>query len=165
MADQDLRDKLVDYLTDVHSLEQNAIEQLRTGVKEAGSDDLKAALQEHLTETEEHERLVSERLEGLGESPSKLKDLAQKGGALMTGTLAKAAPDTTGKLAAQAYAFEHLEIASYKMLTVVAQRAGDQETIQLAQRILGQEQAAAQKLEGLIEPVAEYDLRQMDVAA
>jgi hypothetical protein len=35
----------------------------------------------------------------------------------------------------------------------------------VAQRILQQEQEAAAKLEGLLEPVAEYDLRQVGVAA
>ena len=161
----DIRQKLIDYLADAHSLEQNAIAQLQTGAQEAGDSSLRSAFEEHLAETEEHERLISQRLESLGESPSKLKDLAQKGGAAMTGMMAKAAPDTTGKLAAQAYAFEHLEIASYRLLSVVAERAGDQVTLSVVQRILGQEEAAAHKLEGLLEPVAQYDLREMDVAA
>jgi ferritin-like metal-binding protein YciE len=108
---------------------------------------------------------VSERLEALGASPSTIKDMAQKGGAMLGGVVAKAAPDTTGKLAIQAYAFEHLEIASYRMLKVVAERAGDQETAQVAARILEQEHEAASKLDGLLEQVAEYDLREMGVAA
>jgi ferritin-like metal-binding protein YciE len=58
-----------------------------------------------------------------------------------------------------------MEIASYRMLSVVAERAGDLQTLEVAQRILAQEQEAASKLEELLAPVAEYDLREMGVAA
>jgi ferritin-like metal-binding protein YciE len=165
MANEQAHEKLIEYLTDVHSTEQNAIAQLRTGVDTAGQPDLVAAFREHLAETERHEQLVSERLEALGASPSKLKDLAQKGGAMATGALAKSAPDTTGKLAIQAFAFEHLEIASYRMLRVVAEEAGDQETVRVAEQILAEEEAAASKLDGLLESVSAYDLREQGVTA
>ncbi|HEV2771015.1 MAG TPA: DUF892 family protein [Solirubrobacteraceae bacterium] len=154
MAPNTLQEQLVKYLTDVHSTEQNALEQLRTGAESVEDPQLASVLREHLAETEEQERLVRERLEAYAASPSKVKDLAQKGGAMATGALAKSAPDTTGKIAIQAYAFEHLEIASYRMLRTVAQRAGDQETVLMAERILDQERAAAEKLDGLIEQVA-----------
>lgn len=157
--------QLVKYLTDVHSTEVNALAQLKTGAETAGEPQLAAAFREHLAETEEQERLIGERLSAHDASPSTLKDLVQKGGAMATGAVAKSAPDTTGKLAIQAYAFEHLEIASYRMLRVVARQAGDEETVHVAEQILLQEEAAAQKLEDLLEQVAIYDLEQMGVAA
>ncbi|MBV8954992.1 MAG: DUF892 family protein [Solirubrobacterales bacterium] len=165
MASSELQEQLVKYLTDVHSLEQNALSMLATGADQVGDEQLASAFRQHHAETEEHERLTRERLEAHGESPSALKDVAQKGGAMMSGVVAKAAPDTTGKLAIQAYAFEHMEIASYRMLRVVAERAGDQDTVRAASQILEQEQAAAQKLDGLLEQVANYDLQDMGVAA
>ncbi len=165
MATDNVRDQLVKYLTDVHSSEENALAQLKTGAQSAGEPRLAEAFRDHLAETEEHERLVSERLEAHGAAASTLKDLAQKGAAMATGSLAKAAPDTTGKLAIQAYAFEHLEIASYRMLRIVAEQAGDHETVQVAARILAEEEAAAAKLESLLEPVAAYDLEQLGVTA
>jgi ferritin-like metal-binding protein YciE len=58
-------------------------------------------------------------------------------------------PDTPGKLACFAYAFEHLEIAGYEELRRVAERAGDQETVALADRVLGEQRAAAERLFGL----------------
>ena len=165
MAGTEIQEQLITYLKDAHGLEQNALTQLKAGAETAGDEALKAAFREHLAQTEEHDRLISERLEAYGESPSKLKDMAHKGGAMMGGTVAKAAPDTTGKLAIQAYAFEHVEIASYRMLSVVAQRAGDQQTLEVARRILEDEQAAARKLDGLLEQVAEYDLHEIGAAA
>ena len=165
MPGDTVQEQLVKYLTDAHSQEENAISQLKTGVDQAGDPQLAEVFRTHLAETEEHERLIRQRLEAHDASPSGLKDVAQKAGATMTGTLAKAAPDTTGKLAIQAYAFEHLEIASYRMLSVVAERAGDQETLQVVQRILEQERATAQKLDGLLEQISAGDLERMDVAA
>jgi ferritin-like metal-binding protein YciE len=154
MAADDIQSQLVKYLQDAHSTEENAIQQLRTGAESVSDDNLAEALRQHLSETEEHERLIRERLEAYDESPSKLKDMAQKGAAAMTGAMAGAAPDTTGKVAIQAFAFEHLEIATYRSLRTVAERAGDQETVQVAERILVQEEAAAQKLDGLLEQAA-----------
>lgn len=154
MAADTLQDQVVKYLTDVHGTEENAIQMLRTGSEAVEDERLAAVLREHLAETENHERLVRERLEALGESPSKLKDLAAKGAAALSGATASSAPDTTGKVALQAYAFEHLEIASYRMLRTVAERAGDAETVTMAERILREEQDAAGKLDGLIEPAA-----------
>jgi ferritin-like metal-binding protein YciE len=160
-----LQEQLVKYLTDVHSTEQNALSMLRAGAESVDDAELASAFREHLAETEEHERLVEQRLEALDASPSTLKDVAQKGLAIVTGAVANAAPDTAGKMAIQGYAFEHLEIASYRMLRQVAERAGDHETVRVADQILAQEQAAAEKLSALLERVADHDLAQMGLAA
>jgi ferritin-like metal-binding protein YciE len=154
MPADDIREQIVKYLTDVHSTEENAASQLRTGAEAVQDERLAQVLREHLGETEEHERLVRARLEALDASPSKLKDVAQKGVAAVGGALSGAAPDTTGKVAIQAFATEHLEIASYRSLRAVAQQAGDVETVTMAERILTQEQAAAQKLDDLLEQAA-----------
>ena len=154
MPTDDIQEQIVKYLTDMHSTEENAVTQLRSGAEAVEDPRLAAVLREHLVETEEHERLVRERLEQLDASPSKLKDVAQKAGASLLGGIAGAAPDTTGKIAIQAFATEHLEIAAYRSLRTVAQRANDGTTAELAERILRQEEAAAAKLDGLIEEAA-----------
>jgi ferritin-like metal-binding protein YciE len=165
MSQDSLQDQLVKYLTDVHSTEQNALSTLRAGADSVEDPELASVLREHLTETEQHERLVRERLQALDAGPSALKDVTQKGIAAVTGAVAHAAPDTAGKMAIQAYAFEHLEIASYRMLRQVAERAGDRETVRVADQILPEERAAAEKLADLLELVADHDLRQMGLAA
>jgi ferritin-like metal-binding protein YciE len=164
MPADDIREQIVKYLTDVHSTEENAASQLRTGAESVHDDQLAKVLRDHLQETEEHERLVRARLEALDATPSKLKDVAQKGAAAVGGALSGAAPDTTGKVAIQAFATEHLEIASYRSLRAVAQYAGDTETAALAERILVQEQAAAEKLDALLDRAALVGLPQSAAA-
>ena len=51
------------------------------------------------------------------------------------------------------------------MLCVVAERAGDHQTVEVARRILQEEQEAAHKLDGLLEQVAQFDLREIGAAA
>jgi len=154
MPADDIQGQIVKYLEDVHSTEQNAITQLKAGAEAVEHGGPAALLRRHLAESEEHERLTRERLEALGASPSGLKDVVQKGVAAVTGVVSGSAPDTTGKIAIQAFAFEHLEIASYRSLRAAAQLAGDQETVALAARILAEEEAAAQGISDVLEDAA-----------
>jgi ferritin-like metal-binding protein YciE len=164
MPGDEIREQLVKYLTDVHSTEENAIAQLRAGAELVEDDRVAGAMRQHIAETEEHERLIRARLDAYDASPSKLKKVAQKGLAALSGAMAAAGQDTTNKLVIQAYAFEHLEIASYRMLRTVAERAGDQETAQVAERILREEQQAAEKLESMFEQAALVGLPQDSTA-
>ena len=66
MPADDLQQQLVKYLEAVHSTEQNAISQLRDGADSADDQELASAFRQHLAETEEHERLISQRLEAHG---------------------------------------------------------------------------------------------------
>ena len=84
MPADDLQQQLLRYLEDVDSTEQNAITQLRDGADRADDQELASAVHQHLAETEEHERLISERLEAYGSSPSALKDSAQTGAAKLS---------------------------------------------------------------------------------
>jgi ferritin-like metal-binding protein YciE len=164
VAPDDLQGQLVKYLADAHAIENQAIGLLENGPKIAGDGALANLMEEHLVETGEHQRLVDERLEALGGSPSKLKDAAMKAGALNWGAFFGAHPDTPGKLNVFAFAFEHLEIGGYEQLRRVAERAGDAETAQVAERILEQERAAAQKLAGCFDRTAEASLEALGVA-
>jgi ferritin-like metal-binding protein YciE len=139
--------QLADYLSDAHAIEEQALAQLRSAPDVAGDDQLAAALAAHLRETETHERLVRDRLEAIGESPSRMKDLIMAIGGKGFLAFARSQPDTPGKLAAHAYSYEHLEIAAYELLARVARRAGDAETEEMADRILPDERLMAERLE------------------
>ena len=161
MTPQTLEDQLTKYLTDVHSIEQQALAQMKSAPKLAGDPSLADAFARHLPETEEHERLVRQRLEARDASPAKLKDVA----GTLTGqgfvAFAAAQPDTPGKLVAHAYSYEHMEEAAYELLSLLAERLGDQETLDAARRILGQEQEMAVRLEAGFAQAAEAALREL----
>ncbi len=79
-------------------------------------------------------------------------------GALGIGLTAKTLPDTPLRLATVAFAFENLEIATYDVLRRLADRAGDTETVAVAERILEQEEAAAELVRGIFPRVLELTL-------
>jgi ferritin-like metal-binding protein YciE len=145
-APDDLTSQLVKYLADAHAIEAQSIQLLERSPKLAGDPELARLYGEHLTETRTHQRLMEERLAAHGEGPSRIKDAAMRLGGLNWGMFFQAHPDTPGKLAAFAYAFEHLEIGGYEELSRVAERATDAETKTAAERILGEERSAAEKL-------------------
>src|SRR5438105_3265618 len=110
MSPETLQDQLTKYLTDVHSIERQALAQMRAAPKlVADYPGIAEAFSRHLPETEEHERLVRERLEARDASPATIKDAL--GTLTGTGFVAFAAsqPDTPGKLVAHAFSYEHME--------------------------------------------------------
>ena len=147
----DLREQLRKYLADAHAIEEQAIALLERAPALAGESALTHVFTEHLEQTRDHAELVQERLHALGGDPSTLKDAALRLGALNWGAFFQGHPDTPGKLAAFGYAFEHLEIGGYEQLKRVALRCGDDETVRIVERILGEEQEAADRIAGVFD--------------
>ena len=75
-----LEEQLTKHLTDVHSIEVQALLQMRVAPRMARDPQLARAFREHIVETEEQERLVRERLAARGADPSRLKDIAGRAG-------------------------------------------------------------------------------------
>jgi ferritin-like metal-binding protein YciE len=147
MADTD--DKYVlQQLKDVHAIEEQSLRQLERACELAKDSEVQDVYRNHLEETKDHERLVKERIEAHDEEPSAIADLTMQAGALGVRQLSDFAPDTPSKLAAHFYAFEHLEIANYEVLCRVASQVGDDETAEMAKKIVEQERAAAEKVAG-----------------
>jgi ferritin-like metal-binding protein YciE len=161
----DMREQLRKYLADAHAIEAQALQLLEKGQDLAGDPELARIYAVHLDETRDHQALVRARLEELGGSPTPLKDAGMRVGALNWGAFFAAQPDTPGKLAAFAFAFEHLEIAGYEELKRLAQRAGDQPTVAVVDRILAQERAAATKIAAQWDRAVDASLREVGVAA
>jgi len=147
----DLIEQLGKYLGDAHAIEEQAIQLLERAPRISEDGALARVLSDHLGESRRHAELVEERLNALGDDSSTLKDAALRLGALNWGAFFQGHPDTPGKLAAFTYAFEHLEIGGYEQLKRVARRAGDDETITIADRILGEERAAAERIAGVFD--------------
>jgi ferritin-like metal-binding protein YciE len=144
---RDIDEQLTKYLADAHSIEVQALAQLRKAPDIAGAPELAEAFRSHLAETEEHERITRDLLEKRDAAPSKMKDIVMGVGGKGFLLFARLQPDTPGKLFAHALSYEALELASYELLRRVAERAGADEVVDAARRIGGQERAMMERLE------------------
>jgi ferritin-like metal-binding protein YciE len=160
---QELTDQLRKYLADAHAIEERSIALLERGPKLAGSDRLARIYEDHLGESRDHIELIQERLHALGGNPSTMKDAALGIGALDWSGFFRGQPDTPGKLAVFARAFEHLEIGGYEQLRRVAQRAGDEATARVVERILAEERAASNRIAAAFDAAVEASLHSLGV--
>lgn len=155
---ENVKQQLIRQLTEAHAMEKQAIQLLDKGASLIGDEEVGRILRAHRLQTEEHAKYVDERLQAHGESPSKLKDVAMQVGALGIGATAGALPDTPIRLATVAFAFENLEIATYGILRRLAERAEDTETMAVVDRIVEQEEAAAELLRGCFDRLIQVTL-------
>ena len=155
---RDLHEQLTKYLTDVHSIEVQALAQLRTAPELAGAPELADAFRAHLVETEGHEQTTRELLEKRGEKPSRVKDAVMSVGGKGFLLFARVQPDTPGKLFAHALSYEGLELASYELLKRVAERAGEEPVVEAASRIAGEESAMMDTLESHVDAAVQAAL-------
>ena len=162
MAADNLHEQLHKYLTDVHSIEIQALAQLKRAPKIAGGDALAEMYEQHERETEEQKRLIEERLEAHDISTNKLKDVVADVTGIGMYLFAKFNPDSPGKLAAHAHSYEAMEEAAYEFLWRVAERAADDDTAQVAQTILEQEKAMKGRIFDHFEQTVEASLREKD---
>ncbi len=160
MPERNIEDQLTKYLTDVHSIEVQALAQLERAPDMAADDGLSADFRQHLDETREQERLVREQLELRGADTSTLKDIAGRVGGWAMIAFAKLNPDTPGKLTAHAYSYEHMELAAYELLARAARRAQDQPVVELAEKIGAQEKEMGDRLAEGFDAAVEASLRE-----
>lgn len=161
MGKGEIDDQLTAYLADVHSIEEQALVQMRRAPELAGDAALARDFEQHLGETERQERRIRERLAARGADPSRLKDAAGRAGGLGMVLFARLNPDTPGKLTAHAYSYEHMEIAAYELLRLVAERAGDPDTAVTAREIETEERRMAERLAGSFDAAVEASLREV----
>ena len=162
MPERDLQEQLTKYLTDVHSIEEQALAQLRRAPEVAGDPEIAEAFSQHLSETERQERRIRELLQGAGAEPSTAKDVAGRAGGMGMLLFAKFQPDTPGKLVAHAYAYEHMELAAYELLRRVADRAAKPRAATVAGEIGDEERRMAGRLESVFDRAVEASLREVD---
>src|SRR3954454_20604245 len=159
MTANTLSEQITKYLTDLHSIEEQALAQMRLTPRVAGDTELQRIFVEHLNETEEHERLVRDQLEHRGAKPSTVKDVAGRVGGWGMILFARVNPDTPGKLAMHAYSYEHMELAAYELLRRLAERAGDEPARAMAEQIGGQERALGDRIADMWDRAVEASLR------
>src|SRR3954467_14515590 len=165
MGERTLDEQITKYLTDIHSIEEQALAQMRAAPKIAGSPALAAIYAEHCTETEGQERDVRAALEARGAQPGAVKDVAGRVGGWGMVLFARVNPDTPGKLAMHAFSYEHMELAAYELLRRIAERGGDAEIAAPASRIGGQERAMAGRVGDRWDLAVDASLREKDAEA
>jgi ferritin-like metal-binding protein YciE len=137
-------ENLLDWLRDAHAMEQQAETLLqKTASRLENYPALKAGLETHIEETREQARLVKTCIDRRGSDTSALKDIGGKVTAMAQGLSGLFVSDEVVKASMASYTFEHMEIASYRILITAADAVGDTETSRICQQILKQEEAMA----------------------
>jgi ferritin-like metal-binding protein YciE len=152
------QDQLRAYLKDAHALEQMSLQMTQAAAKASKDPELRRLFEHHHEETQEHERLIRQRIEAHGDSTSTVKDIGARVAAMAKGLAASLPPDTPGRLVRDGYVQEHSEIAAYELLERVATQAGDSETAGVARRIRDNERETAEKLAGTWDRAAQLSL-------
>jgi ferritin-like metal-binding protein YciE len=161
----DWTEEIVKHLTEAHALESQSEQLMKKSEGIAGSALLARIYVGHLEETRQHARLIEARLQRLSAHPSRLKDALLRLGAMNWGLFFQAQSDTPAKLAAFAYAVEHLEIAAYELLLLSARRGLDNDTEMLCERILPEEHAMSERLVSMFDAAVESTLAPAESSA
>ncbi len=140
----EMKENLLDWLRDAHAMEEQAEKMLTATAKRLENyPELRSRIEQHIEETRTQAQLVRGCIERLGGDTSALKDATAKLMAVAQGLSGMFVSDEAVKASLASYAFEHMEIASYKALIAAAELCGDMETKQVCEQILPQEEAMA----------------------
>jgi ferritin-like metal-binding protein YciE len=148
MADETVREQLVKHIGEAIAMEQTVLRMLDSMIQTTDDDEIKESFRLHKLETERHQDRLAKRLAAYDASPSLIREAGGIAGALMKGVVDAVRAEKTARNARDGYATEHLEIAAYQLLERVAQRAGDEETAEVARLNRKEEEAMVKTIDG-----------------
>jgi len=167
--------KLVQWLSEAHVKEAELESDLRAHVALTQKQSYKKRLQAHLQETRDHKRRVASRIKALGGTPTPGPNIpgvppavggaAGKAVAAVKGQVGTARAAVTNQAethlrnAQEELREEHVEIAIYSRLEVLANEVGDRETAQLAKGIRRDEERMAKFLDAQLSPLVKDVVR------
>ncbi|MCE8020304.1 ferritin-like domain-containing protein [Halomonas sp. MCCC 1A11036] len=138
---------LEDWLRDAHAMEKQAEKMLEAQASRLEHyPQLKARIEEHLTETRGQTEKIEQCISLLGTDLSAMKDMGGKLAAFGQAMGGMMSGDEVVKGGLASYAFEHFEIASYKALIQAAEKVGKPEIARICEEILREEEAMAEWL-------------------
>jgi ferritin-like metal-binding protein YciE len=149
-----LEDLFLDSLADMYYAEHQLIKALPKMAKAATHENLRAAFEAHLTETEGHVQKLEQVFEIFGKPPKSKKCPAILGIIDEAENMAsenKKSPTINAALIFAGQKAEHYEIASYGGLRDWAKLLGQEEAADVLDEILDEEKAADAKLSELAE--------------
>lgn len=151
-----LRELYIDQLRDLYDAENQLIKALPRMAKEASSDELRQAVEEHLEQTRGQAERLEQIFEQLGEKPKGKKCKGMQG-VIEEGkeTLEEDMEEDTKDAAiiAAAQRVEHYEIAGYGTARTYANLLGENEAAELLEETLNEEKETDQKLTQLAEEI------------
>ena len=153
-------ERLMEWLRDAHAAEEQA-ETMLSGMagRIKNYPQLKARIEQHIGETQRQAELVRGCIERRGGSTSTIKDAGAKLIAMGQAMSGMFVGDEVMKGSIASYAFEAMEIASYRILIATAEQVGDTETARVCREILREEEAMAEWLEQNIAALTREYLR------
>ncbi len=145
-----LREFFIEQLQDIYWAEKKLVKTLPKLSDAAHSDELRAAFDSHLTETEGHVSRLEQVFDLLGEKAEAkecpaLKGIAEEGEEIIDETENSTAQRDVGLIFAGQKA-EHYEIATYGALLQLAKEMGQSEIADLLSQTLAEEKKADEKL-------------------
>ena len=150
------RDHLIAWLKDAHAAEEQAVTMLdKMAGRLENYPHLKARVQQHVEESRSQADRIKGCLQRYDSDTSSLKEMGTKMMGFVQGLSGVFADDEVVKGVLASYAFEHMEIASYKILISAARTLGDVETVRVCEEILQEEVAMAKWLEDNFDNVIE----------
>jgi ferritin-like metal-binding protein YciE len=151
-AGKGLEDLFVDGLKDLYYAEKKIMKALPKMAKAAESDEVRAAFEKHLGETEGQVERLEQVFDLLGK-PARGKTCPAIDGILEEGSEVleeyKGAPAIDAGLVAAAQAVEHYEIARYGTLIAWAEELGNGDAASLLKETLAEEEATDEALSEL----------------
>ncbi|GJE72117.1 DUF892 family protein [Methylorubrum podarium] len=154
MAGTDIGTIYAGSLKNTRALEKQGLEQMERQL--SGLErypDYAAVLRRHVETTKAQLGRLDKALEAIGESPSGLKETVTSLAGSLGAAVHASAQDETLKNLYAGYAFQHDQIAAYRSLSVIAERAGKTEQVSLFRAAVDEETRAAEDIAALIEPV------------
>ena len=141
-------------------METGTIRNLQRLIARAGEHPaLQQKLREHLEESRNQADTLEGYLKRMGASPSTLKEAAIRAAGLIEPYLVGVASDDMPKHCLAAHAWEHFEIASYRILKAAASTLGMHDLEQTCGSFLEQEQSMADFLLELMPDVTRKHLQ------
>jgi ferritin-like metal-binding protein YciE len=138
----------MEWLRDAHAAEEQAETMLNGMARRIENyPELKARIEQHITETQRQAQRVKSCIERRNGSTSTIKDAGGKMIAMGQALSGMFVGDEVMKGSVASYAFEAMEIASYNILIATAEEVGDTETARVCREILEEEKAMARWLE------------------
>lgn len=150
----DLQSTYVTALKNTHALELEAMQAMERQVDRLERyPQMKTILVEHIEETKRQRERLETALSNQGSSPATLKESVLGAAGNAAAIFHAPAQDEILKNLYADHALENYEIAAYRSLISIAERAGDTAGVSAFRQSLAEEEAMAKRVADQIEPV------------